>query len=76
MSLETLPKPLKMQGSLVFKNIVLIDLQNNELTELDSFFCQNLPSLVHLDLRNNKLKVLSEHIKALMNLQVLRLDNN
>jgi Leucine-rich repeat (LRR) protein len=32
--------------------------------------------LLELDVRNNKISIVSEHIKALMNLKVLRLDNN
>ena len=59
-----------------FRQLRLLDLQRNEIVELDESFCRNLPNLVHLDLRNNKLKIISEHLKAMMCLQVLRLDNN
>ena len=54
----------------------MLDLQNNSITELDGDFCQNFPCLEKLDLRNNKIKSVNPHIKALMSLQVLRLDNN
>ena len=39
MNLETIPKPLRKQGMPLFQNVMMIDLQNNELTELDSVFC-------------------------------------
>ena len=59
-----------------FEQLLVLDLQNNSLTELDGDFCQNFPCLEKLDLRNNKLKSINPHIKALMGLEVLRLDNN
>ena len=59
-----------------FEQLLVLDLQNNSITELDSDFCQNFPCLEKLDLRNNKIKTISPHIKALMCLTILRLDNN
>jgi Leucine-rich repeat (LRR) protein len=76
MNFEILPNPLCQKGSPYFQNLLLIDFQNNDLTEIEANFCQNLPNLLELDLRNNKISIVSEHIKALMNLKVLRLDNN
>jgi Leucine-rich repeat (LRR) protein len=75
-NLEALPKPLIQKSSPYFQNLLLVDLQNNDLVEIEANFCQNLPNLLELDLRNNKISNVSEHIKALMNLKVLRLDNN
>ena len=54
----------------------MLDLQSNNLSELDENFCQNFPCLEKLDLRNNKIKSINPHIKALMSLTCLRLDNN
>lgn len=68
LNLETVPLPLRTQGMPFFQNIFVLDLQGNDIVEIDGIFCQNLPSLFHLDLRNNKIKTISEHIRALMNL--------
>lgn len=76
MNINVLPKPLTHKNSPYFQNLLLIDFQNNDLIEIEANFCQNLPNLLELDLRNNKISIVSEHIKALMNLKVLRLDNN
>jgi Leucine-rich repeat (LRR) protein len=38
-------------GQLIFSDVKYIDLSNNEIVEVDGFFCRNLESLTHLDLR-------------------------
>ena len=70
-----IPEALRFQCQ-TFEQLLILDLQNNSITELDGDFCQNFPCLEKLDLRNNKIKSVNPHIKALMSLQVLRLDNN
>lgn len=59
-----------------YEQLLVLDLQNNSITEITSEFCQNFPCLERLDLRNNKIKTISPHIKALMSLTTLRLDFN
>ena len=73
--LASIPEPLRFEG-IVFGQLLTLDLQNNSITELDGIFCQNFPCLQKLDLRNNKLKSINPHIKALMSLTILRLDGN
>lgn len=66
MNLEKVPKPMLGRGNLYFKNLQLLDLRNNDLMEIDGNFCKNLPNLINLDLRNNKISTISEHIRAMM----------
>ena len=73
--LTSIPDPLRFEG-IVFGQLLTLDLQNNNISDLDGIFCQNFPSLQKLDLRNNKLKSINPHIKALMSLTTLRLDGN
>jgi len=61
------PKPLKL-SAVLFENVVTLDLRGNDLTELDSALCMNMPNVTKLDLRNNRIKSISEHIKAMMKL--------
>jgi len=44
------------------------------ITELDDDVCRGLNSLQELNLQFNKLKVISKHVKALMQLKKLNLD--
>ena len=71
--LQTLPRAL---FKLRFDNLLSLDVRGNELTEIDENFCLNLTQLRKLDARGNKIKIVSPHIKAIMTLQVLRLDSN
>ena len=70
-----IPEPLKFVPE-TFDSLLILDLQDNNIQEIDGDFCKNLPSLQRLDLRNNKIKIISTHIKALMNLTSLKLDFN
>ena len=73
--LAVIPEPLKYVTE-AFDSLLVLDLQDNNISEIDGDFCKNLPRLQKLDLRNNKIKTISTHIKALMNLTVLKLDFN
>ena len=57
-----------------FNNLVRLNLSNNMITELDDDVCRGLNSLQELNLQFNKLKVISKHVKALMQLKKLNLD--
>lgn len=59
-----------------FEQILILDIRGNEITEIEGAICQNLPMIKKLDARNNKIKVISSHIKAMMQLNILRLDHN
>jgi Leucine-rich repeat (LRR) protein len=54
----------------------MLDIRGNEIIKLEEEICKNLQSLRRLDARNNKIKEVSAHIKAMMQLSVLRLDHN
>ena len=74
-----IPDVLKIDnkvGQTVFRDVRYVDLSNNDVQEIEGSFCRNLEALTHLDLRNNRIKTISEHMRALMNLTVLRLDGN
>lgn len=53
-----------------------MNIRGNELTRLEEEICKNLSQLRKLDARNNKIREISPHIKAMMQLKVLRLDHN
>lgn len=59
-----------------FNTILILDIRGNEITEIEGAICQNLPMIKKLDARNNKIKSVSVHIKAMMRLAILRLDHN
>lgn len=59
-----------------FNSILVLDIRGNEITEIEGAICQNLPMIKKLDARNNKIKTISLHIKAMMRLTILRLDHN
>ena len=73
--MTVIPEPLKYVTE-AFDSLLVLDLQDNNIQELDGDVCKNLPRLQKLDLRNNKIKTISTHIKALMNLTILKLDFN
>ena len=73
--ISVIPEPLKYVTE-AFDSLLVLDLQDNNIQEIDGDVCKNLPRLLKLDLRNNKIKTISTHIKALMNLTVLKLDFN
>ena len=59
-----------------FLKIVVLDLWGNELAKIEEEVCRNLLNVKKFDCRNNKLTFISPHIKAMMQLTVLRLDHN
>ena len=63
-------------GHKKYDNILVFDIRGNEITEIEGCICENLPSLKKLDARNNKIKSISVQIRALSNLNILRLDHN
>ncbi len=59
-----------------FEHLQVLDIRGNEITKLEEEICKNLSGLKKLDARNNKIKEVSVHVKAMMQLQILRLDHN
>ena len=59
-----------------FDKITQIDIRGNEITVIEESVCKNLSLVRKLDARNNHIREISPHIKAMMMLQVLRLDSN
>jgi len=59
-----------------FDSILVMDIWGNDITEIEGAICQNLPMIKKLDARNNNIKTISNHIKAMMQLTILRLDHN
>ena len=70
------PAFLKNLHSSFFNHILIIDMRGNEIMEVPDSFCKSLDKVHTLDLRHNKIKMVSEHIKAMMSLKILRLDFN
>ena len=59
-----------------FDKILILDIRHNEITEIEGEICKNLPMIKKLDARYNKIKTISFHVKAMMQLNILRLDHN
>jgi Leucine-rich repeat (LRR) protein len=51
-------------------------LANNQIVSIETEMCYQLTSLNYLDFRNNSIKVLNKHIKAMMQLKFVFLDCN
>ena len=51
-----------------FEKLLELDIRGNEITKFEEEICKNLLNLKRLDARNNKLRDLSQHIKAMMQL--------
>lgn len=49
-----------------FSGLIKINLSGNQIQELDDSVCLALTSIEQLDLRNNRLKIISKHVKAMM----------
>ena len=60
----------------VAERILHLDLRNNEIKHLENSVITSLTHLRSLDLRENKLEVLTEKISALTHLKFLKLDHN
>ena len=58
------------------EKILHLDLRNNEIQHLENSVLTNLTHLRSLDIRCNKLEVLTDQISALIHLKVLKLDHN
>jgi len=63
--LTSIPRPLLKQR---FDQITQLDLRGNEITCLDEALFLNVTQLRRLDVRANKIREISTHIKALMTL--------
>jgi len=59
-----------------FSNLRSLNLSNNLIQDLDSNTCKSLVNLTYLNLQQNRLKTISPHIKAIMELKVLILNKN
>jgi ankyrin repeat protein len=60
----------------ISERILHLDLRNNQIRYLENSLIPNLTHLRSLDLRCNKLEVLSEQISYLIHLKTLKLDHN
>ena len=70
-NLFSLPKNYFSQ---VWDRVLYLDLRSNQITHIASIF--SLSQLRSLDLRNNRIELLSEKVSSLKHLKVLRLDSN
>jgi len=43
-----------------------LDIRGNDIVVIDEMVCKNLSQLKRFDARNNKIKEISPHIKAMM----------
>lgn len=59
-----------------FRNIIKLNLSSNRIFNINTDFCKCLPNLEFLDLRANRIREISMHIKAMTNIRVLKLDKN
>lgn len=73
MKLTSIPRALLKTR---FDQITQLDIRGNDITCLDEGLFLNVTQLRRLDVRANKIREISTHIKALMTLQYLRLDFN
>lgn len=73
-------KNLKIIEKSMFENyssrILHLDLRDNQISHLENNVISILTHLRSLDLRNNKLEILTEKISCLKHLKVLKLDHN
>lgn len=58
------------------EKILKLEIRDSEIFNLDSSSIFSLSNLLSLDLRNNKLELLSDQFSSLQSLQVLKLDHN
>lgn len=56
--------------------ILSLEVRDSEIPDLDSSTIFSLTNLQHLDLRNNKLDLLSDKFSSFHSLQILKLDHN
>jgi Leucine-rich repeat (LRR) protein len=68
-----IPKAIQRMA---FDQIVVLDIRGNEIVAIEENVCKNLSQVRKLDARNNRIREISSHIKAMMMLQNLRLDSN
>ena len=59
-----------------FDQIINLDIRGNEITLIEEAVCKNLTQVKKLDARGNRIREISPHIKAMMMIQILRLDQN
>ena len=66
----------KVLSSNRFDSIVKLNLSSNKIQVIDGDFCKNLPNVQLLDLRANRIDEISQHIKAMVCIKILKLDKN
>jgi Leucine-rich repeat (LRR) protein len=49
-----------------FDSIVILDIRGNEIGAIEEEMCKNLTQVKRLDARNNRIKEITPHIKAMM----------
>ena len=59
-----------------FSNIIRLNLSSNKIFNINADFCKSLCNVQVLDLRANRIREISPHIKAMSSLRVLKLDKN
>lgn len=60
----------------IAEKIFHLDLRNNEIQHLENSVISKLINLRTLDLRNNRMEILTEKVSCLIHLKVLKLDHN
>ena len=73
--MSEIPLPLQCESER-FSDLRVLDLSNNNIVELGDRACRTFYNLTDLNLSNNKLKSVSRHIRAVMNLRRLFLQKN
>lgn len=59
-----------------FSNIIRLNLSSNKIFNLIGDFCKSLINVQVLDVRANRIREISPHIKAMSSLRILKLDKN
>lgn len=60
----------------ILKDIMFLEAKNSYINLIHKGVFLNLPNLIHVDLRNNKLKQISANFEYLKHLKTFKLDNN
>ena len=49
-----------------FDQILILNIRGNEITAIEETVCKNISQVQRIDARNNRIKDISPHIKAMM----------
>ena len=59
-----------------FSKITRLNLSSNKIFQISSEFCKVLINVESLDLRSNRIREISPHIRAMKSIKILKLDKN